>query len=145
MEFSIGDFAASLMKGGGIAKSSPSPSVSPPSFSQQSEYLDVQSPDVSNVDVPDSFISNLVTEDVSKIEEDKKEQTIKEEPVSSSDPILLEIRDLLVSLQSQINEMTSVGMVGVNLAGCSKSDEEEEEKEETTKQKIERILRGAKK
>ena len=147
MDFSIGDFAESLMSGGRVGDSRPTSPVSPPSFSQEQDFINVQSPDISNVNVPSTFISNLVTENVSEDKEVEREEPLQEEPITTSqDPILLEIRDLLLSLQNQINEMTSVGSIGVNLAGCSdpkkaKKEEEEEEEEETTEDKIKRILR----
>ncbi len=150
MEFSVGDFAEQLMKEDAeqpMKPSNPHAGFLSPAVND--------GPDLSNIEVPADFISSIVEGKDIVLEEEPtvqpippkpKKEEIKEEPVSTgSSDILLEIRDLLLELKSTLNEVTSVGSIGVGTQKpLAKEDDVDEEEEDSTTAKLKEILRKRK-
>ena len=125
---SIGDFAEKLILNqvGSIKEGK----ELPPSV--QSDGLAPAGRDISNVEVPDSFMKEVLGESFhpqdtpavdaipelvwNEPEQPKEPQTLTEETAQQLLPLLEEVRDLLKEMG------TTAGMMGVNLAGPGKVD-----------------------
>jgi hypothetical protein len=139
MDFNVGDFAEQLL----LEERSPKASVTAlkPTVSTHSNVVGEQAPDISAVVVPDSFLNDIVESAVgSKKEEEEEvvlneegELVVQEDPIikegkevvtESADDILLEIRDLLLGLKTRMDEMSTAGAMGMNVAGKETSKED---------------------
>ena len=125
---SIGDFAEKLIfnQVGSIKEGK----ELPPSV--QTDGLAPAGRDISNVEVPDSFMKEVLGESFhpqdtpavdaipelvwDQPEEPKEPQTLTEETAQQLVPLLEEVRDLLKEMG------TTAGMMGVNMAGPTKAD-----------------------
>ena len=136
MSISISDFAEQLM----AEEASPSSKVATvtPTASHYSNVVGQQAPDISDVVIPDDMISSLV-ESTTGVKTEVVEEIVTEgeiaEPKVEQD-ILLEIRDLLLGLRTQITEMTTVGAIGTGGTASTKT---------STEDKIKNILKKKRK
>ena len=155
MGLSIADFAEQLL-------------TQKPPTENEADYIPVveeKALDISNVQVPDDFISGLVESTLPDpkqspaptmkaiVEQAVKQEVIEEEPEALTENALLpEIRDLLLGLSSKINEMTSAGGIGMGAAiptpkNPKKNDDgvvDVQEKNKDLKAKLKKILKAKK-
>ena len=153
MDFSVGDFAEQIIAQdklkllGGNA---------PPTFEADSSFyspnVNAQAPDISNVTVPDDFVTsivenkNIVAEQPQAVKESlavKKEvptpvQSLEE--VTELKALVIEIKGLLIEVKQTLSEMTTVGM-GIG-APAPKANKEEDDNDIT---KLLKKIRGKKK
>ena len=118
--------------------------------------------DLTHVSVPNSFVNEVLG--VSTLSEDDEEEVVEEaegveevevvqqsvEEVPSGDNVISEIREiktLLSELKTLYYELTTVGSLGVNIAGKSKICDPFKEKQESTdmESRIKKILKKRKK
>lgn len=143
MNISVGDFAEQLM----AEERNPSQSTSnkfdsAPTHIPEGEA--VQAPDISNVEVPTSFVASILEGTTASPRQEETTPQVTEAPQSSnSQDLLEEIRDLLLGLRSQISEMTSVGMGGAGSSTKRKRSKDEETDE--LEEKLQAILSRRKK
>lgn len=89
----------------------------------------VDAPDISSVEVPDSFVNQILGEETaSKPKKEKVEVQEQEQEVElTSTPLTEETAQRLIEsldkLTNQLNEMTTTGSIGVNLAGPTHDQE----------------------
>ena len=117
---SIAKFATELMQEQ-VAQGNPATPVT----------SNVDAPDISHVEVPDSFMDQILGEETApkpkeeKAEVEVQEQEQEEKPAST--PLTEETAQRLIEsldkLTNQLNEMTTTGSIGVNLAGPTHDQE----------------------
>jgi hypothetical protein len=134
---SVGDFAEQLLMSEQAAQTqAPVPMAHP--VSQEGEVNYGQTPDISNVQVPTSFIESLVESKGNPVVETPQPQAFVQ-PVASPQPLeenkdilylIEEVRALLEDVKQVLSEVTSVGMgVGIpNNAPKTPKDKGKEEK-----------------
>jgi hypothetical protein len=119
MHESVGSFAENvinndfqLMKEGNSA--SPSPNV-PPQLAESQR-------DIRSVKVPDSFVKLALGESYENVEDIKEESkaTFSANPSESPQVLLDKLSELIAEARKVIEEMTTVGSIGVNMAGPEK-------------------------
>jgi hypothetical protein len=144
---SVGDLAAQIMAQDALPQTKAS-TQSAPSFEEDTSFyspnVTEQSPDISNVDVPSDFVNNLLEgrETPAPAPAPSVERIV--EPLSETTDLkalVQEVRDLLVEVKSTLVEMTTVGALGVNMAGPGKKkkDDEEEDEKDPMKAMLKRI------
>ena len=143
MDFSVGDFAEQIMAQDAIAGklgASPSMPTFAPDDSHYSPEISQQAPDISEVVVPDDFISSIVEAKTPQAPEAVAVPTSSPVPSTSTPTnevaelksLVNEIKGLLIEVKQTISEMTSVGMgIGAPAAGVSpkkaKKDDDDED------------------
>jgi len=128
MDISVGDFAEQVMAMDSLPKGNSAPTLNPTS-SHLPTGLDDQAPDISRIEVPDDFVSSLLEN------KEKAEVAVAVAPVPTAPIVerveidegltglLQEVKGLLEDLKVQLNEMSTVGMMGV---GPGKAPKEED-------------------
>jgi len=142
---SVGDMAAQIMAQESFSQkkaTTPSTATFEEDTSFYSPNVTEQSPDISDVEVPTDFVTNLLE---GKAPTDTPPSTpaptapsvvMTAEPLSEAasdlQALVQEVRDLISELKNTLVEMTAVGSLGVNMAGPGKKKKEVEEEEEET-------------
>ncbi len=146
MNFSVGDFAENLILQDQISKKATSqPSFNPePSF--YSNNVTEQAPDISNIEVPSTFINDIL-EGKSETKIEPKQETKDLPVVESSD--ILELKSMFTELKSMLSEikviLTEVTTVGSGIGAPNFSKEKEKgEKEEDPEDQLEQLLKKIK-
>ena len=132
MNVSVGDFAEQL-----LAQGSKVGGLKPPTFApDQSLYSPIvgeHAPDISNIQVPNDFVTGLV-------EGKTPTAPLIEEGAPTSQPVvedtdlktlIHELKDLLIEVKQSLNEMTAAGSIGVNMGGPKKKKKDDEDENET--------------
>ena len=142
---SVGDLAAQIMAQDNLPQMKASTPTAP-SFEEDTSFyspdVTAQSPDISEVQVPNDFVSNLLEGKDTPTSPPAPVQTIAEPINETSDlqALVQEVRDLLAEVKNTLVEMTAVGSLGVNMGGSSKKkDDEEEEEKDPMKAMLKRI------
>ena len=149
MNFSVGDFAEQLI----AEEKAKGNEVSPPSFepdtSIYSPNVEEQAPDISQVEVPNDFISSIVENRASAIPEpfiqteeveERVVQPISE--VAELKSLITEVKDLLLEVKQTLSEMTTVGAIGV---GTSPPPAKKNKGEEDLRELLKKIKTGRQK
>ena len=141
MNFSVGDFAEQLI----AEEKAKGNEVSPPSFepdtSIYSPNVEEQAPDISQVEVPNDFISSIVENRASAIPEPfiktgKVEETVVHpiSEVAELKSLITEVKDLLLEVKQTLSEMTTVGAgIGAPNSNVDKRNRGEEDLRELLK------------
>jgi hypothetical protein len=153
---SIGDFAASLIEGD-IQNIKEGKEASP-SMNKNTPKVEPGQKDIRNVDVPDEFMQSLLGEsynpnpwpsqELDDYEEPEPEvsNALTGEPLPSTSLLTEsqgnEIISLLHEVKGMIEEMTSTGMLGVNLAGPAATNPTKTKKKRTRKDVLKESLRA---
>ena len=150
---SIGDFAESLISGGQTQSAPPQGSQS---FSTSPTFGAMPPPprgqiDISNVQVPDDFVTSIVEGKEPEIAEEPVQRVYSEESSSGRlEDLLVKLCSLLEETKGLISEMgltagaTTVGHIGVNQAGPARKKVRRKKKKRkgSVKETIEAVLRG---
>ena len=144
---SVGDLAAQIMAQDALPQMKAS-APSTPSFEEDTSFyspnVTEQSPDISEVEVPNDFVNNLLEGKDTPVPL-APVKTISEpisEPISETtdlQALVKEVRDLLAEVKTTLVEMTAVGSIGVNMAGPGQKEDEEEEEKDPMKAMLKRI------
>ena len=148
----IADFAASLMTE--TASPKPTAPALAPTQSQYSNNVGEEAPDVSQVVVPNDFINSIVESATGKPLPAVKQEVTAEVVVETTvplgkeqpptvDPLLTEIRDLLLGLRTQLTEMSTAGGIGMG-ASEPKKKPKEDDKTLSLEDKLKAILQKRK-
>lgn len=146
---SVGDLAAQIMAQESFSQNkatTPSTATFEEDTSFYSPNVTEQSPDISDVEVPTDFVTNLLEGKASANTLPPKPTpkptpkpapppvAMTAEPLSEAAPdlqaLVQEVRDLISELKNTLVEMTAVGSLGVNMAGPGKKKKEVEKEEE---------------
>tara|TARA_R110000824_G_scaffold26934_4_gene92048 strand:- start:2181 stop:2666 length:486 start_codon:yes stop_codon:yes gene_type:complete len=146
---SVGDMAAQIMAQESFSQkksTTPSKVTFEEDTSFYSPNVTEQSPDISDVEVPTDFVTNLLegkaptTSPPPTPAPTAPQVVTTTEPLSEAAPdlqaLVQEVRDLISELKNTLVEMTAVGSLGVNMAGPGKKKKEVEEEEEDPMKKI---------
>jgi hypothetical protein len=136
MSISVGDFAEQLIAQG---QTEPTKGIAPPVFegdpSVYSADVAAQAPDISEVVVPNDFVNSIVESkgDFSQALAESKAPVERVagpqapqgpiEPLSEMTELktlIQELKDMIVEVKNTLSEMTTVGAIGVNMAGPEK-------------------------
>ena len=128
MSVSVGDFAENLLAGGSVEAPALAGSPLQADPSLYSRDVTAQAPDISKVMVPSEFVQSLVEEKtpVIPVMEEEVFSPPSTPELTTSQPItevtelrslIKELKDILAEVKSTLVEMTTVGMMGVNMAG----------------------------
>ena len=153
---SIGDFAASLIEGD-IKDIQEGKAISP-NMNQNTPKVEAGQKDIRSVEVPDEFMQSLLGEsynpnpwpsqELEQYEEPEVEtaNALTGEPLPSAGLLTEsqgnEIISLLQEVKGMIEEMTTAGMLGVNLAGPSETNPSKPKKKRTRKDVLKESLRS---
>ena len=139
MDFSVGDFAENL-----IAQEKGKGGVQPPTLtpdpSVYSADVGAQAPDISNVQVPHDFVSNLV---------EGKAPEAPQAPIQPPSPqpvaedtelrsLIQELKDVLIEVRQTLTEMTAVGSLGAGSSPPEKKKEDDDDPVEAVLRKVRR-------
>tara|TARA_R110002020_G_scaffold281534_5_gene497272 strand:- start:41917 stop:42351 length:435 start_codon:yes stop_codon:yes gene_type:complete len=136
----IGDFAEQLLAQGNTTPKLPQSSA--PEFNPTESFLPTsledQAPDISQVSVPDDFVSSLLEDRTSEEQPPQQEQVKPSAPIQESElhTLLSEVKVLLQEVKVQLVEATTCGTIGTNQGGATTKEVEDPMK---------RILRNARK
>jgi len=88
----------------------------------ESQILAGPQVDIKNVEVSESFVKSLLGESYSNVEdiEESPEPTLFGNPIESPQILLDKLNSLIAEARKVIEEMTTAGMIGVNMAGPAK-------------------------
>ena len=153
---SVGDFAESLLNEGRTQSVPPQGSQS---FDTSPSFDSMPSPspgqlDISNVQVPNDFVTSLVEGKESEVEqeEEKVEAPLEEDSGNRLEVLLTRLCSLLEETKGLISEMgltagaTTVGHIGVNQAGPARKKVRKKvrrkKKKGSVQETIEAVLRG---
>ena len=125
MDFSVGDFAENL-----IAQEKGKGGIKPPTFtpdpSVYSADVGAQAPDISDVQVPNDFVSHLVEGKTPEVPiESPSPQPVAEDTELRS--LIQELKDVISEVRQTLTEMTAVGSLGAGSSAPQKKKEEEDE------------------
>ena len=138
---SVGDMAAQIMAQESFSQkksTTPSKVTFEEDTSFYSPNVTEQSPDISDVEVPTDFVTNLLEGKAPTTSPPTPAPTAPQvvtttEPLSEAAPdlqaLVQEVRDLISELKNTLVEMTAVGSLGVNMAGPGKKKKEVEEED----------------
>jgi hypothetical protein len=136
MDISVGDFAQQIMAMDSLPKGNSAPTFNP-TPSHLPTGINDQAPDISNIEVPDDFVSSLLE---SKEKDEAEVVSVQTAPIVEKVKVdegltglLQEVKGLLEDLKVQLNEMSTVGMMGV---GPGKSQKKEEDPEDDRLQNL---------
>jgi len=111
-EFTIGGFAEDLIAKE-LGKIEEDPSYIAEAVSSEKPQANV--PDLRRVEVPNNFMNEILGESTDEVI--VQEEEVIEEP---SEDLFGKLHSLVRELDSVLNEMTTTGMIGVNMAGPTK-------------------------
>ena len=130
---SVGDFAAQLLEGGGIRNDLQSESTAVANEPLREFNNLPESPDISDVEVPMDFV-NSITGVKSPPKARKaliETATRKTNLEDKAKNIISQLSNLLTEAKEVINEMTTCGMISVNMAGPQKPAKKKVRKKNT--------------
>ena len=143
MTFSVGDFAEQLIaqervsgKGGNT-----SPTLNPVQ-SAYSPDVTQQAPDISNVVVPDDFVASISEGKEPVIQQESAPEVTEQQPiteVAELKSLVSELKELVSEMKQVIQEATTVGSIGVNMAGSTSKDTKKNDEEDDIKKILKRI------
>lgn len=144
MEFSIGDFAEQLlaqeqMSGKGFTNAPPTFN---PTESAYSADVTQQVPDVSNIEVPVDFVASIAEGKAPEVVQESTPEVSEPQPlteVAELKSLVSELKELVSDLKQTLSEMTTVGALGVNMAGAQSKDTKKKDKEDDVKEILKRI------
>jgi len=131
MDISVGDFAEQVMAMDSLPKGNSAPTFNP-TPSHLPTGLDDQAPDISRIEVPNDFISSLVENqekaevEVARVDTPRIVEKVKVDEGLTG--LLQEVKGLLEDLKVQLNEMSTVGMMGVGPGKAPKEEDPEDDK-----------------
>jgi len=131
MDISVGDFAEQVMAMDSLPKGNSAPTFNP-TPSHLPTGLDDQAPDISMIEVPNDFISSLVENqekaevEVARVDTPRIVEKVKVDEGLTG--LLQEVKGLLEDLKVQLNEMSTVGMMGVGPGKAPKEEDPEDDK-----------------
>jgi|10_taG_2_1085330.scaffolds.fasta_scaffold00082_24 hypothetical protein len=131
MDISVGDFAEQVMAMDSLPKGNSAPTFNP-TPSHLPTGLDDQAPDISKIEVPNDFISSLVENqekaevEVARVDTPRIVEKVKVDEGLTG--LLQEVKGLLEDLKVQLNEMSTVGMMGVGPGKAPKEEDPEDDK-----------------
>ena len=132
MKISVGDLAEQIMaQDAVVSKGALQPPTLAPDPSFYSANVTEQAPDISQVVVPDDFVNSIVEGTAPVIPEVTVEEDAPLDPqpiseVTELKGLIQEVKDLLIEVKQTLVEMTTVGTIGVNMAGSDACDEPQE-------------------
>jgi len=102
----------------------------------ESQILAGPQVDIKNVEVSESFVKSLLGESYSNVEdiEESPEPTLFGNPIESPQILLDKLNSLIAEARKVIEEMTTAGMIGVNMAGSKRSGKKAKRKKNTGKE-----------
>jgi len=118
-DISVADFATQLLEGGEIRNDLQSETAAVGNDTLKEFNSLPESPDISDVEVPMDFVNSItgVKSSLKPLTETTNKQTNLEDKAKN---IISQLSNLLTEAKEVINEMTTVGMIGVNMAGPQK-------------------------
>jgi len=131
MDISVGDFAEQVMAMDSLPKGNSAPTFNP-TPSHLPTGLDDQAPDISRIEVPNDFVSSLVENqekaevEVARVDIPRIVEKVKVDEGLTG--LLQEVKGLLEDLKVQLNEMSTVGMMGVGPGKAPKEEDPEDDK-----------------
>lgn len=131
MDISVGDFAEQVMAMDSLPKGNSAPTFNP-TPSHLPTGLDDQAPDISRIEVPNDFVSSLVENqekaevEVARVDTPRIVEKVKVDEGLTG--LLQEVKGLLEDLKVQLNEMSTVGMMGVGPGKAPKEEDPEDDK-----------------
>jgi len=132
MSISVGDFAEKLLVQGTVKAPQNTGPTLQPDPSVYSADVTAQAPDISHVEVPNYFVKSITESngDCSKALTEVKvsvdEGVAPVDPQGSTEPLsemtelktlIQELKDMIIDVKNTLSEMTTVGAIGVNMAG----------------------------
>ena len=145
MDISVGDFAEQVMAMDSLPKGNSAPTFNP-TPSHLPTGLDDQAPDISKIEVPNDFISSLVENqekaevEVARVDTPRIVEKVKVDEGLTG--LLQEVKGLLEDLKVQLNEMSTVGMMGVGPGKAPKEEDPEDDKLQDLLTKIRKLCLG---
>ena len=149
---SVGDLASQIMEQGDLMPQAPA--VGLPANSTDPLVVESQSTlDISEVTVPDDFMNSILGIPSAPVTPAPKPQPIVEavaptpvapvvqplQEVNDLCTLVQEVRDLLTEVRGALVEMTTVGTLGVNMAGPGKKKKAESDEDERMKAILKQI------
>lgn len=145
MDISIGDFAEQLMaqeQSGGKGFNNAPPTLNP-TQSAYSPDVTQQVPDVSNIEVPADFVASIAEGKAPEVVQESTPEVSEPQPlteVAELKSLVSELKELVSEMKQTISEMTTVGSIGVNMAGAqSKDTKKDDEEDDDVKRILKRI------
>mgnify|MGYP003122118666 CR=1 FL=1 len=144
MEFSIGDFAEQLMaqeQSSGKGFNNAPPTLNP-THSAYSPDVTQQVPDVSNIEVPVDFVASIAEGKAPEVVQESTPEVSEPQPlteVAELKSLVSELKELVSEMKQTISEMTTVGSIGVNMAGAQSKDTKKDDEEDNVKKILKRI------
>jgi len=133
MDISVGDFAEQVMAIDSLPKGNSAPTFNP-TPSHLPTGINDQAPDISRIEVPDDFVSSLVENrekaegegEVAPVDTPRIVEKVKVDEGLTG--LLQEVKGLLEDLKVQLNEMSTVGMMGVGPGKAPKEEDPQDDK-----------------
>ena len=143
-DISVGDFATQLLEGGGVRNDLQSESAAIANEPLKEFNNLPESPDISDVEVPMDFV-NSITGVKSPPKARKaliETATRKTNLEDKAKNIISQLSNLLTEAKEVINEMTTCGMISVNMAGPGHKHKKKSKKKSKRKSRKEETVRS---
>jgi hypothetical protein len=141
---SVGDYAEQLLAHQGKV---PVDHTLKPTPSHLPHSVHDQAPDVSQIEVPEDFVTSLVEgRDDALVAEEPLVRTPKVEPIQENElhTLLNEVKTLLEEVKVQLTETTTCGSLGTNQGGATTKETPEEDPMEKILKQVRKKRRARK-
>jgi len=143
-DISVGDFATQLLEGGGVRNDLQSESAAIANEPLKEFNNLPESPDISDVEVPMDFVNSITgVKSPPKAREALIETATKKTNLENkAKGIISQLSNLLTEAKEVINEMTTCGMISVNMAGPGHKHKKKSKKKSKRKSRKEETVRS---